>query len=530
MSVGAADTGSAHPHAEGESFLDRERGLGSWLSSRDHKRIGIMYLVAVLIAVLVGGIFALIIQTEKLTPGSTFLTADSFSRLFTLHGAMMIFLFVIPGLPAVLGNFVLPLMLGADNVASPGLNRFGFRLYLAGGLLFVLAILLGGADTGWSFPVFVLREADVAVMVILAALVLLAGSAICNSMNVMLTVHRKRPLEMGWFQMPLFAWTLYATALVQVLASPALIAAALLLLVERSAQLGGIDPVVADPQLLQRLFWFYAHPVLYTAILPAIGVVCETVATFGRRRIFGYRMVAMTSFAVAALSFVAWGQHLVANQPAIQSTVFSALGFGIVVPLTIVMCHLLMTLGSGFRLATPQLYAVFFVFFLLVGTLSGVFLNTLNIGVLLHDTTFVVAHLHYTLMGGVLIAFLAGLHYWWPKMFGRQYNEHWGRFGAVLIFVGFNLTFLVQFFMGAQGMPRRTFVFPDAFNSLNWLSSLGSYMMAIGFVIATWTLVHSLVRGPAAPANPWDGEGLEWQTASPPPVENFAATAGEDVA
>jgi len=523
MSTTSAAVG--HDHG-GDNYLTASHGFRSWFFTLDHKRIGVMYLISILGSFLLGGIFALLIRTELLTPTKTIVDADAYNQVFTLHGAIMIFLFIIPGIPAALGNFVLPIMLGAKDVAFPRLNLLSYHLYVVGALFSVMAILFGSVDTGWTFYTPYSTTTSTNVVAITLGVFILGFSSIFTGLNFIVTIHKMRPEGMGWFNLPLMLWALYATAIIQVLATPVLGITVLMLIVERTLGIGIFDPALGgDPVLFQHFFWFYSHPAVYIMILPAMGVISELISAFSRKTIFGYKAIAYSSVAIAVLSFLVWGHHMfVSGQSSLANMVFSALTFSVSIPSAVKVFNWVATLYKGsIRLDTPMIYALSFIFLFGIGGLTGLFLGALATDVHLHDTYFIVAHFHYVMMGGVLIAFLGGLHYWWPKMFGRMYSEAWGKFAAWLIFVGFNVTFFTQFVMGSKGMPRRYFNYPEEFTSYHVISSAGSYLLAIGFFIVAVYLVHSLVKGPKAPANPWGAATLEWQTSSPPPLHNFTA-------
>ena len=511
-------------HAPGANYLNCDHGWRTWLFTLDHKRIGVMYLGTILATFLLGGIFALLVRTELLTPARTIVDADTYNRLFTLHGAVMVFLFIIPGIPAALGNFVLPMMLGAKDVALPRLNLASYHLYLIGALIAISAILLGGVDTGWTFYTPYSTSTGGPVVLVTLGVFILGFSSIFTGLNFIVTVHKMRPAGMGWFRMPLMLWALYATAIIQVLATPVLGITMLLLAAERFLGIGIFDPALGgDPVLFQHFFWFYSHPAVYIMILPAMGVISELVATFSRKTIFGYRAIAYSSIAIAIFSFLVWGHHMfVSGQSNLANMVFSALTFSVSIPSAVKVFNWISTMYRGsIRLETPMLYALSFIFLFGIGGLTGLFLGALSTDVHLHDTYFIVAHFHYTMMGGVMIAFLGGLFYWWPKMFGRMYSEKWGRIAAALIFVGFNVTFFTQFIMGAKGMPRRYYNYPPEYEPYHVASSLGSYLLAVGLFLAAGVLLHSLIRGRRAPRNPWGAATLEWQSESPPVHDNF---------
>ena len=524
MAVANPALDAAAPPAAGTSYLERPRGLRSWLVTLDHKRIGVLYLVSILASFLLGGVFALILRTELVSPGRTVVSPDTYNQMFTLHGAVMIFLFIIPGIPAALGNFVLPLMLGAKDVALPRLNLASYYLWVTGAVLALASIVLGAVDTGWTFYTPYSTTTDMAVTTMVLGAFVLGFSSIFTGLNFIVTIHKMRPEGMTWFRMPLFLWSLYATAIIQVLATPVLGITLLLLAAERVLGIGIFDPNLGgDPVLFQHFFWFYSHPAVYIMILPAMGIMSELISTFSRKHIFGYRFIAYSSVAIALLSFLVWGHHMfVSGQSGVANVIFSALTFSVSIPSAIKVFNWLATMYRGsIRLQAPMLYALQFLFLFAIGGLTGLFLATLATDVHLHDTYFVVAHFHYVMFGGTVIAFLGGLHYWWPKMFGRMYSERWSAVGALLVFVGFNLTFFPQFVMGSQGMPRRYYDYLPQFRTYHVLSTLGSYVLAVGFLVVAAVLLHSLWRGRRAPANPWGAATLEWRTPSPPPPENF---------
>ena len=512
------------PAVEPENYLNCSSGFKSWFFTLDHKRIGVMYLASILAMFLIGGIMALMIRTELLTQGQTIMSSDDYNKVFTLHGAIMIFLFIIPGIPAALGNFVLPLMLGAKDVALPKLNLASYHLYIIGALICVLSIMIGAVDTGWTFYAPYSTTTNTSVSIITLGVFILGFSSVFTGLNFIVTIHRMRPSGMGWFDMPLMLWALYATAIIQVLATPVLGVTLILLMVERLMGIGIFDPALGgDPVLYQHFFWFYSHPAVYIMILPAMGVISEVVSVFSRKTIFGYRAIAYSSIAIAAFSFLVWGHHMfTSGQSDLMNMIFSALTFSVSIPSAVKMFNWISTMYKGsIKLDTPMIYAFCFMFLFGIGGLTGLFLGSLATDVHLHDTYFVVAHFHYVMFGGTVIAFLGGLHYWWPKMFGRMYSEKWGRFSAILITIGFNITFIAQFIMGSRGMPRRYYDYVDEFSLLHFISSMGSYVMAIGFFIVAGYLVKSLVSGARAHANPWGSAALDWQTQSPPVHYNF---------
>jgi cytochrome c oxidase subunit 1 len=506
------------------NYLTTGRGVLSWLFTLDHKRIGVMYLVAITTSFFLGGVFALLVRTELLTPGQTIMTADAYNKMFTLHGAVMIFLFIIPGIPAAIGNFVLPLMLGAKDVALPRLNLTSFWFWMIGAVFALVSIVVGAVDTGWTFYTPYSTTTGAAVISMTLGVFILGFSSIFTGLNFIVTIHKMRPEGMTWFRMPLFLWGLYSTAIIQVLATPVLGITLLLLVAERALGIGIFDPTLGgDPVLFQHFFWFYSHPAVYIMILPAMGVISELVSVFSGKHIFGYRFIAWSSIAIALLSFLVWGHHMfTSGQSGITNMIFSALTFSVAIPSAVKVFNWLATMYKGsIRLAAPMLYVLSFLFLFAIGGLTGLFLGALSTDIHLHDTYFVVAHFHYVMFGGTVIAFLGGLHYWWPKMFGRMYSERWAQLAALLVFVGFNLTFFTQFVMGSHGMPRRYYNYVEEFTTLHQASTVGSYVLALGFFIMAGYLLHSLFRGAAAPSNPWGSATLEWETTSPPPAGNF---------
>ncbi|GJM43417.1 MAG: cytochrome c oxidase subunit I [Gemmatimonadota bacterium] len=518
----------AHGSPDGENYLNCSKGLKSWLFTLDHKRIGVMYLVATLSAFLMGGIFALLVRFEHLTPGRTFMDADSYNQAFTLHGAIMVFLFIIPAIPAAFGNFIMPIMLGAKDVAFPRLNLASFYFWVAGAIFLVSSILISAPDTGWTFYTPYSSSTTTSVIPALFGVFILGFSSIFTGLNFIVTIHKLRPKEMGWFKMPLFLWGLYATAVIQVLATPVLAITLLLLTVERAFGVGIFDAALGgDPVLFQHFFWFYSHPAVYIMILPAMGIISELIATYSHKHIFSYHFIAYSSIAIALFGFLVWGHHLfTSGQSSLVSMVFSAITFSVAIPSAVKVFNWLFTLYKGsIELKTPMWYALIFIWVFSIGGLTGVFLGALSLDIHLHDTYFVVAHFHYTMFGGTVMALLGGLHHWWPKMFGRMYNEKLAQFATLLVFVGFNLTFFTQFIMGSLGMPRRYWAYPDEFAIYHVLSTAGSVIMAAGFFLTAGYLLRSLTNGKKAPMNPCGGATLEWEAASPPVHYNFDGDA-----
>lgn len=486
-----------------------------------------MYLGSILVSFLLGGLFALAIRTELLTPGPTIMSADRYNQMFTLHGAVMVFLVIIPGIPAALGNFVLPLMLGAKDVAFPRLNLASYHLWIFGATFLVASMIISAADTGWTFYTPYSTTTNTAVIPATFGAFILGFSSIFTGMNFIVSVHKLRPPGMTWFRMPLFLWALYSTAIIQVLATPVLAITLLLLIVERVFGVGIFNPELGgDPVLYQHFFWFYSHPAVYIMIVPAFGVISEVVPTFCRKRLFGYRFIALSSVAIAVLGFLVWGHHMfTSGQSVLAGTIFSAITFLIAIPTAIKVFNWLATMyRASIHLDTPMLYALAFLWVFTIGGLTGVFLGVMSVNVHLHDTYFVVAHFHYVMMGGAVTSFFAGLHYWWPKISGRMYHENWGRISALVVFSGLNLTFFPQFILGTRGMPRRYYNYLEEFQGLHVLSTVGAYLLGLGFLITAITLFASLRRKANAPANPWGSNTLEWKCSSPPPYYNFKTT------
>src|SRR5271154_3973921 len=516
-----------HPRPE-KNYLNATSGIWSWMSTVDHKRIGVMYLVGVMSAFFVGGIFALLVRLSLMTTAHKIfgfqVTAETYNRMFTLHGAIMVFLFIIPSVPAALGNFVLPLMLGAKDVAFPRLNLASFYLWVTGAVMAVTSMIVGAVDTGWTFYTPYSTTTDGTVTLMIGAVFILGFSSIFTGINFVATTHKLRAPGMGWFDMPLFVWGIYSTAIIQVLATPVLGITLVLLLLERVFNIGIFDPKIGgDPVLFQHFFWFYSHPAVYIMILPGMAIISELIPTFSRKTIFGYRAIAYSSVSLALLSFIVWGHHMfVAGQSELATVIFSALTFLVAIPSGVKMFNWLATMYRGnISFETPMLYAISFLLLFAIGGLTGIFLGTLSVDVHLTDTYFVVAHFHYVMMGGTVIAFIGGVHYWWPKITGRMYNETLGRIGCALVFWGFNQTFFTQFLLGSKGMPRRYYNYLDQYQPLHAFSTFGSWVLGLGLFMTAAYLLASLRKPADAPDNPWGGTTLEWQGSSPPIEHNF---------
>ncbi|EFO79472.1 cytochrome c oxidase, subunit I [Oscillochloris trichoides DG-6] len=494
----------------------------------DHKRIAILYLLSINFFFLLGGLAASLVRVELVTPQGDLMTADMYNRMFTLHGVIMVFFFLIPAIPAVMGNFLVPLMIGARDLAFPRLNLLSWYLYMGGGVFALVAAITGGVDTGWTFYTpFSSSYSNSNVILTMSGAFIMGFSSILTGLNFIVTIHKMRAPGMTWFRLPLFIWANYATSLIQILATPVLGIALLLVMVERVWRVGIFDPALGgDPLLFQHLFWFYSHPAVYIMILPAMGVISELISAFSRKRIFGYEFIAFSSIAIAVLGFLVWGHHMfVSSQSVYSGLVFSFITMLVAIPSAIKVFNWTATLYKGsISYRTPMLYALGFIGLFIIGGLTGIFLGVVAVDIHVTDTYFVVAHFHYVMVGGTIMAYLGGIHYWWPKMTGRMYNEAWGAISALVVFVGFNMTFFPQFVMGYLGMPRRYHVYPEEFQIYHVLSTAGASILGLGFIIPIIYLTLSLFVGKVAGPNPWAATGLEWSIASPPPTHNFDQT------
>jgi cytochrome c oxidase subunit 1 len=510
---------------EHENYLNASHGLKSWLLTVDHKRIALLYLISITFFFFIGGFFALLIRLELLTPLGDLVQSDTYNSLFTMHGQVMVFFFVIPGVPAVLGNFLIPIMIGAKDLAFPRINLLSWYLYIIGGALMVYTILNGGVDTGWTFYTPLSTE-FLKTNVISAALgIFVAGfSSILTGLNFIVTIHRMRAPGMTWDRLPLFVWAHYATSIIQVLGTPVVAITIVLVALERLFHLGVFNPALGgDPLLFQHLFWFYSHPAVYIMILPSMGIVSEIVCCFSRKRIFGYKAMALAVLGIAVLGFLVWAHHMfVAGISVYAALIFSLLSYFVAVPSAIKVFNWTATMYKGsITYQTPMLYAFGFIGLFTIGGLTGLFLACLGVDVHVHDTYFVIAHFHYIMVGGMVMAYLGGMHFWWPKISGRMYPAGWGKLAALIVFIGFNLTFFPQFILGYMGMPRRYHAYPAEFQILNVLSTAGATILAVGYLLPMVYFTWSMRYGKPAPPNPWNATGLEWQTHSPPPTFNF---------
>jgi cytochrome c oxidase subunit 1 len=511
--------------SDSDNYLKNSSGVLSWVFTLDHKRIGIMYLVGILTSFFIGGMLAMAIRAHLLKPAGWLFSNDAYNQVFTLHGAIMVFLFIIPSIPAALGNFLVPVMLGAKDVAFPRLNLSSFYLWVTGAIFFIAALLGSGLDTGWTFYTPYSTTTDTSVILATFGAFVLGFSSIFTGLNFIVTINTMRPPGMTWFKMPLFLWATYSTSIIQVLATPVLGITLLLLIAERTLHIGIFDPEFnGDPVTYQHFFWFYSHPAVYIMILPAFGIISELISVHSHKHIFGYRFIAYSSIAIALLGFLVWGHHMfTSGMSSLTTIIFSALTFTVSIPSAIKVFNWLATLYKGsISLTTPMCYAISFLFLFTIGGLTGLFLGVLSVDLHLHDTYFIVAHFHYVMMGGTMIAFLGGLFHWWPKMTGKMFSELGGQISCFIVFIGFNMTFLPQFVLGSRGMPRRYATYDPEFAFLHQLSSYGAFLLGIGLLVAGVVLVHSLFNGKKAPANPWGGVTLEWQCSSPPPFYNFA--------
>jgi cytochrome c oxidase subunit 1 len=513
---------------ETPNYLNAEYGWKSWLFTKDHKRIAILYIISITVMFVLGGIFAGLIRVELLTPQGDLVNSDTYNKFFTMHGIIMVFFFLIPSIPATLGNFFVPMMIGAKDLAFPRINLLSWYIYIVGAAFALTAIVMGGVDTGWTFYTPFSSTFSNTFVITAACGVFIAGfSSILTGLNFIVTIHKMRAPGMTWGRLPLFVWANYATSLIQVLGTPVVAITLALVGLERAFHIGIFDPAIGgDPILFQHMFWFYSHPAVYIMILPGMGVISELVSCFSRKAVFGYSFVAASSIGIAVIGFLVWGHHMFVTGMSIYASLyFSLLSFLVAVPSAIKVFNWTATMFRGsISYETPMLYAFGFIGLFTIGGLTGLFLGTLGLDVHLTDTYFVVAHFHYVMVGGMVVAYLGGLHFWWPKITGKMYPEGWGKFSALLVFAGFNLTFFPQFIAGYLGQPRRYHAYAPEFQVLNVMSTAGASVLGLGFIIPLIYLLWSLKYGKPAGNNPWGAKGLEWTTQSPPETFNFPTT------
>jgi len=509
------------------NYANAENTIISWLWTRDHKRIALLFLFSITLFFFIGGAAATLIRLSLASPGGL-LQPAIYDRLFTMHGVTMVWFFLIPSIPTTFGNFILPMAIGAHDLAFPRINLLSWYVFNLSGLVLLYAVIMGGVDTGWTFytPYSTLYSNG---YVFAAALAIFINgfSSIMTSLNFVVTTHRLRAPGMTWWRLPLFVWAIYSVSIVMLTATPVLAMDTLLICVERFIGVGIFDPRLGgDPLLWQHMFWFYSHPAVYIMILPAMGVVSEVIACYSRRPIFGYTGMTIAMMSIAVLGFFVWAHHMfVAGISIYSAVVFSLFTFFVAVPSAIKVFNWTVSLHKGSIIFdAPMIYALGFVLLFTIGGLTGLMLATLAIDVDLHATYFVIAHFHYIMVGGTISGFFAALHYWWPKITGRLYPETWARFAAALTFVGFNLTFFPQFILGYLGMPRRSYTYPPQWQSWNLLSSAGASILAVAYALPLFYLGWSLFYGRRAGPNPWGATGLEWTTPSPPPTHNWERT------
>jgi cytochrome c oxidase subunit 1 len=508
----------------GDNYLNAELGWTSWLTTRDHKRIAVMFYVAVLLMMVLGGSFALLLRLELLTPERTLMDANTYNRLFTWHGIVMVWLFLIPAVPNIFGNFILPLQIGARDLAFPRLNLASFYVYLAGACIILGGLVAGGTDTGWTFYTPYSETTPAALFPVVFGIFVVGVSSILTGINFIATVHMLRAEHITWGRLPLFTWAIYATSIILVLATPVLGLSVLLVGLDHVFHLGIFDPAVGgDPVLFQHLFWFYSHPAVYIMILPAMGVISEVVTTFAHRRPTSYKAIAGSSLGIALIGFLTWGHHMfVAGLSTLDAGIFGILSMFVAIFSAIKVFAWVGTLYKGeIVFSTPLLYFFGFLFLFMFGGMTGVAVATQSLDVHWHDTYFVVAHFHFIMVGGSMTSFLAAAHYWYPKMFGRMYSERIGLLAATSVFIGFVLTFLPQFLLGNAGMPRRYYSYPPEYQWLHVLSTGGAWLLGVSILLALTNLLLSLRLGPLAGDNPWDSRSYEWLTPSPPPPDNY---------
>ncbi|HKT12939.1 MAG TPA: cytochrome c oxidase subunit I [Terriglobia bacterium] len=509
-------------------YLNVDYGIKSWLLTTDHKRIAWMYLMSITFFFAIGGVAATLMRLNLVEPQGLLVEPETYNKLFSTHGIVMVFFFLVPSIPAVLGNFLIPMMLGARDVAFPRLNLLSWYVFMTGGSFVLYALIAGGVDTGWTFytPLSSMYL-NTHVMAAASGIFIAGFSSILTGLNFVVTIHKMRAPGLTWFRLPLFIWAMYASSIIFIIATPVIAISLALIVIERFFHVGIFDPALGgDPILFQHLFWFYSHPAVYVMILPSMGVMSELVTAFSRKKIFGYHFVAFSSVAIAAIGFLVWGHHMfVSGQSIYAGLVFSALSFAVAIPSAVKVFNWTATLYKGsISYEAPMLYALGFIGLFTIGGLTGLYLAATALDQHVHATYFVIAHFHYIMVGGAVMGYMGGIHFWWPKMTGRLYPDGWARVAAIIIFVGFNLTFFPQFILGYLGMPRRYAVYPPEFQTLNVISTAGASILGLGYIIPLIYLAWSARYGAPAGPNPWKATGLEWTTSSPPPTHNFEET------
>jgi cytochrome c oxidase subunit 1 len=512
---------------ERPSYVTVARSVGSWLLTTDHKRIGLLYLASITVFLFLGGLFAMLIRIEHLSPGPTIMTAATYNKMFTLHGITMVWLFMIPSIPTVFGNFLLPIMIGAKDVAFPRLNLLSWYIFVFGACWVLFAMIWGGVDTGWTFYVPYSSVAPSAVVPVAMGIFIVGFSTIITGVNFITTVHTMRAASVGWLRMPLFVWAMYGVSVIQVLATPVLGISLVLVGIDHWLDWGLFDPARGgDPVLYQHLFWFYSHPAVYIMILPAMGVVSEIVPTFSHKNPYSYLAIAISTFGIAFVGFLSWGHHMfVAGMSTVDVGAFGVMTMGVAIFSAIKVFTWTLTMRKGaISLKAPLLYVFAFLFLFVFGGMTGVAVATTSLDVHWHDTYFVVAHFHFIMVGGTLTAFLAALHYWFPKVTGRMYPERLGMLSAVMVFGGFFVTFFPQFLLGNAGMPRRYYHYPAEYQSLNVVSSAGAFVLGGAMLLTLTYLLWAAIFGERCGPNPWQSRSWEWLGESPPPKHNYRET------
>ncbi|HEX3344158.1 MAG TPA: cbb3-type cytochrome c oxidase subunit I [Polyangiaceae bacterium] len=507
-----------------ENYLNVAHTVASWAFTTDHKRIGVLYLFTTVAMLALGGAFALVMRTHLLTPGGALLDQYAYDRTFTMHGIVMVWLFMIPSIPAAFGNFLLPIMIGAKDVAFPRLNLLSYYIYVVGALWVILALWMGGCDTGWTFYTPYSAHSPSAVVPTVFGIFIVGWSTIITGVNFIVTIHTMRARGVTWFRLPLFVWAMYGVSVIQTLATPVLAISLCIVGIDNWFDWGLFDPARGgDPVLYQHLFWFYSHPAVYIMILPAMGVISEIVPTFSHKNPASYKAIAYSTLGIAFVGFGTWGHHMfVAGISLFDAAAFGVLSMLVAIFSAIKVFTWVLTMRRGsIVVRTPLVYFFAFLFLFVFGGMTGVATATQSLDVHWHDTYFVVAHFHFVMVGGTLTAWLAALHYWFPKMTGRMYSEKWGLVGSTLVFAGFFLTFFPQFLLGNAGMPRRYATYPPQFQTLHVISTVGSWILGASMLLTLGYLVVALFRGERAGDNPWDSRSYEWYTTSPPPKHNF---------